>query len=236
MPNQSLSQFNQPLEAAFLQWIPEMPASPCLLCSYYKDPVLWQSMTKDQRKTAKDQLHAEQAHQSQTTSPSPCKQMTSPRTSTSLNGLPTTQSTQSLDQLPKDHKSQPANPSLPVVQVTPAPLNNVTPILQVHGHQTIHLSAPKVSHAQSKAHMTPKWQRQRQAEDVAQILLILLKELLPRHRSPLGILPVRLMTRPVTPPRQGDSPVKLPDELPVPRRNPFLDDPKIEAVPLDLAS
>ena len=183
------------------------------LSSYYDDPVLWQLMTKDQRKMIKDQLRAEQPHllpynqsphRNPTTSHSPCLQTTLPQKDMLKDGLQTTPDTKLLDQPPKDHESPVDDRYLQIAQTT---LQGIAASLAEEHGQPTNLLALKASCAASNPQAVASFTRyllQKYVEAAARDLLSPPYLPINCHRSPTGIWSLPKPARSMTPPYQED--------------------------------
>ena len=164
-------------------------------------------------------------HQSQTTSYSPCSQMILLHTSTPCIGLLETQDTPCEKTGLKLFKFQAFDLFPPTANKVP----KGTDAFSVEGHGRPHCpSAPRVFQAKSKAHTQAQCERQRQAENVAHVLPS--PSYFPpcHHRSPTRICSLPKPARLMMPPYQEDIQGNMLVEFPIPPRNPFCQNPKID--------
>lgn len=131
IPHLETSQWNQPLENHFRQWIPEMQSS----------------------------SPPHQSSQAPSISQAPCSQTTSPRTTTPLNGLPTIPNIQSLDQLPKDQASQVNAPSPPLTVAAQKAVQDAD-TSAVEGHGSPHSLLVQRASSKARGAVKPPCQKQ----------------------------------------------------------------------------
>ena len=155
-------------------------------------------------------------HQSQTTSPSPCSQTTSPPMSTLSIGSPTIQVTLCKE---KDSRAFRSPVSTQFPQTAQLVLQDiVASTVEEDGLANLPLAQraslfPQTYKAKSRARATAKYKRQKQAESAANTMLSLPCLFAHPHQSPpsirLLLKPVHLMTPPCQEDIRGKPPVDL---------------------------
>jgi len=155
-------------------------------------------------------------HQSQTTSPSPCSQTTSPPMSTLSIGSPTIQVTLCKD---KDSRAFRSPVSAQFPRTAQLVLQDVVAsTVEEDGLANLPLAQraspfPQTYKAKSRARATAKYKRQKQAESAANTMLSLPCLFKHPHQSPPSIRPLPKPAHLMTPPYQEDIRGKPPADL-----------------------
>ena len=218
------NQFSQPLYPQ-----PQSPhppgGAPNLWTTNKQNQVIFFNHWTPEMNPCNDPLCRTPHHQSQTTSHSPCLQTILPHTSMPYIGSPETQDTPCEERDLKLFKFQVFD-LFPLI-AHKAPKGTDASLVEGHGrpHRS---SAPRVFQAKSKARIRAQCKRQRQAEDAAHALLSPSYFLPRRHRSPTGTRSLPKPARSMMPPYQEDIRGDMPVEFPIPPRNPFRQNPKID--------
>ena len=176
-------------------------------------------------------------HQSQTTSPSPCSQMTSPPTTMPSIGLPTIQVTLCKE---KDSRAFRSPVSAQFPRTAQLVLQDViASTVEENGLANLPLAQraspfPQTYKAKSRAHATAKYKRQKQVESAANTMLSLPCLFVHPHQSPPSIRPLPKPAHLMTPPYQEDICSRPPADL-LELRNELLSSfPKIATTTLGL--